>query len=183
MNLQQKQQAVEQLAEKLGTASAFYLTDFVGLTVKRMTDLRARLRREGGEYLVVKNTLAERALEGLDVPGIAEFFRGPTGLVIAPGDPVAPIKALADFARENDNRPVIKAGVVERRALAAADVERLARLPGREQLLAELAGALQAPLSEFVFVLQAKLQETAGLLDALREQRGDDGGSASAAAV
>jgi len=181
MNLQQKQDAVEQLAARLGTASAFYLTDFVGLTVKRMTDLRARLRREGGEYLVVKNTLAERALERLDVPGIAEFFRGPTGLVIAPGDAVAPIKALADFARENDNRPVIKAGVVDRRALAAADVERLARLPGRDQLLAELAGAMQSPLSEFVFVLQAKLQEMAGLLDALREERGGDGSASPAA--
>jgi large subunit ribosomal protein L10 len=183
MNVQQKQQAVEQLATKLGTASAFYLTDFVGISVKRMTDLRARLRREGGEYLVVKNTLAERAIESLDVAGIAEFFRGPTGLVIAPDDPVAPIKALADFARENDNRPSIKAGVVDRRALAAADVERLARLPGRDQLLAELVGSLEAPLSQFAFVLQAKLQEMAGLLDALREQRGDDDGSASPAAV
>jgi large subunit ribosomal protein L10 len=181
MNLQQKQEAVERLAEKLGKASAFYLTDFVGLSVKRITDLRARLRREGGEYLVVKNTLAERALEGLDVPGIAEFFRGPTGLVIAPDDPVAPIRALADFAREHDNRPAIKAGVVERRPLRAAEVERLARLPGRDQLLAQLAGALQAPLSEFVFVLQAKLQEMAGLLDALREERGGDGPASPAA--
>ena len=174
MNLQQKQEAVEALAVKLGRARAFYLTDFVGLPVKRMTDLRARIRREGGEYLVVKNTLAERALAGLDVPGIVEFFRGPTGLVIAVDDPVAPIKALTEFARENENRPAIKAGVVERQALRADQVERLARLPGREQLLAQLAGALQAPLSEFVFVLQAKLQEMAGLLEALRETRGGE---------
>lgn len=176
MNLQQKQDAVVGLAEKLGKANAFYLTDFSGLTVKRVTELRARLRREGGEYLVVKNTLAERALAGLqDMPDIAEFFRGPTGLVIAPGDPVAPIKVLADFAKEHDNRPAIKAGIVERRALGAEEVERLSKLPGREQLLAQLAGALQAPLSEFVFVLQAKLQEMAGLLEALREARGGDG--------
>lgn len=174
MNLQQKKDAVAVLSEKLGKANAFYLTDFVGLPVKRMTDLRARLRREGGEYLVVKNTLAERALEGLDLAGIAEYFRGPTGLVIAPGDPIAPIKALADFAKENNDRPSIKAGVYERKALDASEVQRLSKLPGREQLLSELAGALQAPLSEFVFVLQAKLQETAGLLEALREARGGD---------
>jgi large subunit ribosomal protein L10 len=171
MNLQQKQDAVVGLAEKLGKAQAFYLTDFAGLTVKRMTELRARLRKGGGEYLVVKNTLAERAIAGLGLPDIAEFFQGPTGLVIAPGDPIAPIKVLADFAKENDSRPAIKAGIVERRALRAAEVERLSRLPGREQLLAQLAGALQAPLSEFVVVLQAKLQEMAGLLEALRETR------------
>ena len=174
MNLQEKKEAVAQLAEKLGQAKAFYLTDFVGIAVKEMTKLRARLRAEGGEYLVVKNSLAERAIESLDLPDIAEFFVGPTGLVVAPDDPVAPIRVLADFAKENDDKPSIKAGIVDRTRFDAEQVKRLSRLPGREQLLAQLAGALEAPLSEFVFVLQAKLQETAGLLEALREERGGD---------
>ncbi len=166
-----KHDQVVALAEKLGSAKAFYLTDFTGLNVKRMTQLRARLRQEGLEYLVVKNTLAERALAGLDLPDIAEFFRGPTGVVLGTGDPVAPARVIADFAKENDNRPAVKAGIVERRAVTAAEVERLARLPSRDQLLAELAGALEAPIAQLAFAMQAKLNEFAGLLEALRNER------------
>ncbi len=171
MNTEQKQALVAELTEKLRHANAVYLTDFVGLNVKAMTALRATVRREGGEYLVVKNTLAERALDGLEMPDVAEFFRGPTGLVIAPTDPVAPARALSDFARDHDNRPVVKAGIVDRRAIGAADVERLARLPSRDQLLAQLAGAMQAPMAQLAYALQAKLIEMAGLLEALREAR------------
>ena len=171
MSEHKKQAVVTGLAEKLSGAGTFYLTDFTGLNVKRMTKLRARLREAGFEYLVVKNTLAERALADMDLPDIAEFFRGPTGVVIAHDDPVAPAKVIADFAKENDNRPVVKAGIVERRAVTAAEVERLAKLPPREQLLAELAGAFEAPIAQLAFALEAKLQEFAGLLEALRTER------------
>jgi large subunit ribosomal protein L10 len=183
MNLEQKQGVVTELAEKLRSANGVYLTDFQGLTVKRMTVLRARIRKEGAEYLVVKNTLAERALAGLDLPDIASFFRGPTGLVITVSDPVAAARVIAEFARENDNRPAIKAGIVERRALSAADVQRLAMLPSRDQLLALLAGAFEAPLAQLVFVLQAMLVEMAGLIEALRAKREEEGGAESPAAV
>lgn len=171
MNVQQKKEAVDALATKLRSAKAVYLTDFTGLNVKNMTELRARLRKEGLEYLVVKNTLAERAVSGLDLPDIAEFFRGPTGLVIGNDDPVAAAKILSDFAKEHESRPSVKAGVVEQKAVSAAEVERLSKLPPRDQLLAELAGALEAPMSQFAYVLQAKLQEFAGLLEALRSER------------
>lgn len=170
-NVEQKRQVVDELSEKLREAHAFYLTDFSGLSVKSMTDLRARLRRAGVEYLVVKNTLAERALEALDLPNIAEFFRGPTGLVIGRDDAVTAAKVLEEFAREHDNRPAVKAGIVDRRPVTAKDVGRLAKLPPREQLLAELAGAMQAPLAQLVYLLQAKVGEVAGLLDALRNQK------------
>jgi large subunit ribosomal protein L10 len=171
MKVQEKQQIVDELAGKLSGASAFYLTDFTGLSVKKITDLRARLRKAGVEYLVVKNTLAERALEGLDLPDIAEFFKGPTALAIGRGDAVAAAKVLSDFAREHDDKPAVKAGIVERRAVSPAEVTRLAKLPPREQLLAELAGALQAPMAQLAFLMQAKLQEFAGLLEALRTSR------------
>src|SRR3970040_2391300 len=101
MNLQQKESAVAELVGKLRGANALYLTDFTGLLLKRLTHLRTRTRREGAEYLVVKNTLAERALEAIALPDISEFFRGPTGLVIATNDPVAPARVLAEFARDN----------------------------------------------------------------------------------
>lgn len=171
MKLQEKQAIVDELSAKLRGANAFYLTDFTGLNVKSITDLRRRLRNAGVEYLVVKNTLAERALEGADFPDIAEFFKGPTALVIGQDDPVAPAKVLADFAKEHDNKPAVKAGIVERKAVSAAQIDVLAKLPPREQLLAELAGALEAPMAQLAYVMQAKLYEMAGLLDALRSSR------------
>ncbi|MGH7503233.1 MAG: 50S ribosomal protein L10 [Longimicrobiales bacterium] len=184
MNLEQKQGVVAELTEKLRSANGVYLTDFQGLTVKRITDLRSRIRKEGAEYLVVKNTLAERALAELDLPAeIAEFFRGPTGLLITTKDPAGAAKIIADFAKENDDRPAFKAGIVDRRALTAQEVQRLATLPTREQLLAELAGTLQAPIAQLAFALQAKLVETAGLLEALKLARDGGEGEASPAAV
>lgn len=171
MKVQEKQQIVSDLAGKLGSASAFYLTDFTGLSVKKLTNLRARLRNAGVECIVVKNTLAERALDGLELPDIGQFFKGPTALVISTGDAVAAAKVLSDFAREHDNKPTVKAGIVERRAVGPQEVTRLAKLPPREQLLAELAGALSAPMAQLAFVLQARLYELAGLLEALRTSR------------
>jgi large subunit ribosomal protein L10 len=169
--VEKKQAVVDELAGKLGSAKAFYLTDFTGLNVKKMTALRARMRAEGVEYVVVKNTLALRALEGLEVPDIGEFLTGPTGLVIGTEDAVAAAKVLSDFAKENDDRPAVKVGVVERQQVSAEQVGRLAKLPPREVLLAELAGAMQAPLAQLVFLMQGKLSEMVGLLEALRAQR------------
>jgi large subunit ribosomal protein L10 len=171
MNLEQKTALVEELTEKMKSASAIYLTDFVGLNVKAITQLRARLRKHGFEYVVVKNTLAERAVTDLKLPDVTEHFRGPTGLVIAPKDPIGPAKLLTDFAKEHDSRPAVKAAIVERRAVSAAEVQRLAALPPREVLLAQIAGALEAPMSQFAYVLQAKLIEMGGLLEALRASR------------
>ena len=171
---EKKQETVTELHEKLENANAFYLTDFTGLTVKKVTELRSRLRKAGIEYVVVKNTLAERALEGLDLPDVAQFFKGPTAVAIGTADPVAAAKVLVDFAKENDNKPAMKAGVVEGKAYTPKQVDQLAKLPGREQLLAELAGSMNGIMAGMYFVLQAKLQETLGLLEALREQKGTD---------
>jgi large subunit ribosomal protein L10 len=171
MKLEAKEAVVTELTEKLRAAHAFYLTDFSGLNVKSITDLRRRLRKAGVEYLVVKNTLAERALQGSALPDIAEHFRGPTAIAIGHKDPVTPAKVLSDFAREHDNKPVVKGGIVERRAVTAAQIDALAKLPPREELLAQLAGALAAPMAQLAYMLQAKLYEMAGLLDALRASR------------
>jgi large subunit ribosomal protein L10 len=171
MKVEAKHTIVEELAGKLNGAQAFYLTDFSGLNVKSITDLRARLRRAGVEYVVVKNTLAQRALEAGDYPDIGEFFAGPTGLVIGRDDAVTAAKVLEEFAREHDNRPTVKVGIVEGRSVSAAEVGRIAKLPPREQLLAELAGALQAPMAQMVFLMQGLLGEFVGLLEALRAER------------
>ncbi|MEO5509462.1 MAG: 50S ribosomal protein L10 [Longimicrobiales bacterium] len=172
MNVQEKKQAiVDDLNGKLKSASSFYLADFTGLNVKRVTELRRRLRKEGIEYVVVKNTLAERAMVNLDLPDLGVHFKGPTALVIGQGDAVTAAKVLADFAKENDNRPSVKAGIVDRKAVTSQEVGRLAKLPPREQLLAELAGALEAPMAQLAAALEAKLHEFVGLLEALRTER------------
>jgi large subunit ribosomal protein L10 len=171
MNLEQKQEAVARLTAKLKDANAFYLTDFTGLNVKHATELRSRLRKAGVEYIVVKNTLAQRVLEDLQLTDVSKFFTGPTGLVIGRTDPVAAAKVLEEFAKTHNDRPSLKAGIVDRKAVTPKDIGRLAKLPPREQLLAELAGALEAPMAQMLYVLQAKLTEVVGLLDALKAER------------
>ena len=169
--IERKQAVVDELTGKLEGAHGFFLTDFTGITVKHMTELRAKLRDAGIEYIVVKNTLATRALGGLDLPEIGDFFAGPTGLVIGRDNAVEAAKILDEFAKSHDDRPKVKAGLVERKPVSAAEVSRLAKLPPREQLLAELLGAMQAPLAQFAYVVQAHVNEFAGLLEALRAER------------
>ena len=114
-------------------ATALYYTDFTGLNVKRMTDLRRRLRKANVEYVVIKNTLALRAVNESGLVG--ERLRGPTGLVVAK-DPIAAAKVITDFAKENDQRPAVKGGVFEGDAIDKAQVTKLASMPSREQMLA-----------------------------------------------
>jgi large subunit ribosomal protein L10 len=171
MKREEKDQFIGELQEKLGGASAFYLTDFTGLNVKQMTQFRARLRKQGVEYVVVKNTLAQRALQGLDLPDVAGFFTGPTGVVIGRDDAVAAAKALTDFAREFGDKPAVKVGIVERREVSADQVKKLADLPPREVLLAQIAGGLQAPMARLAGGMSQLLAGFARAVDALRQQK------------
>jgi large subunit ribosomal protein L10 len=171
MKRQEKDAFIGELQAKLGEARAFYLTDFTGLNVKQMTQFRARLRKEGVEYVVVKNTLAQRALQELDLPDIAEHFAGPTGLVIGREDPVAAAKVITTFAREFGDRPAVKVGVVERRSYDADQVKRLADMPPREVLLAQIAGGLQAPMARLAGGMSQILAGFARAVDALRQQK------------
>jgi large subunit ribosomal protein L10 len=168
MNKTEKSQLVSELTEKIKGAKALYYTDFTGLNVKRMTELRRRLRRAGVEYVVIKNTLALRAVNESGLVG--ERLRGPTGIVVAV-DPVAGAKVLTDFAKENDARPSVKGGMFDGRAIDSEQVKKLASMPSREQLLAELAGSFQAPLATFVGSLNGLLYTFVGALDALKNQR------------
>lgn len=165
-----KQAVIDDLHGKLSEASAFYLTDFTGMNVKQMTEFRARLRKEGVEYVVVKNTLAQRALTDLELPDVAGFFSGPTGLVIS-RDPVAAARIISDFAREFDNKPAVKYGVVERKEVGPEQVKQLAGLPPKEVLLAQLAGGLNAPTTRLAGGLQNILSGFIRAVDALRQER------------
>jgi len=176
MNRSEKESFVADLRERITKAPVVYLTDFSGLNVKSITRLRRSLRDSGAEYVVVKNRLAKLAFDETELPNIFEDMTGPTGVVLGYDDVVTPAKALTDFAKEHNNKPVFKLGILDNQILQPEHIDRLAKLPPREQLLAEIAGALQAPLAALAGALEAKLQETAGLLDALREERQQAGG-------
>ena len=176
MNRTEKEQLVAELKEKLESATALYYTDFTGLNVKRMTDLRRRLRKANVEYVVIKNTLALRAVNESGLVG--SKLKGPTGLVVAK-DPVAAAKVITDFAKENDKKPAVKGGVFEGKAIDTAQVTKLASMPSREQMLAELGAGLQAPMAGFLGALNGVLYMFAGALEGLRAQKeGAAGGSA-----
>lgn len=174
MNRAQKQAFTEEFRSEAENAGALYLTDFTGLDVKLMTLLRRRIRESGGRYLVVKNRLARRAFDDLDISGLETHLSGPTGIVFGTTDAVEPARVLVDFAKENAQRPAFKVGVVEGRVIGEEQFLKVATLPARDVLMAQLAGALEGPMAAFVGALEGKLQEFAGLLDALREKIRED---------
>jgi large subunit ribosomal protein L10 len=171
MTREQKEAFVAEFQERLGRSEAIFLTDFTGLNVKAMTSLRSQLKKAGGEYLVVKNRLVRRALAETEIPDISRFLEGPTGVVFGDDDVVAAARTVTDFAKENGDRPVFKVGVLETSVLDAAQIDRVASLPPREELLSQVAGVLSAPMSALVGAMSGKLQEMAGLVEALREER------------
>jgi large subunit ribosomal protein L10 len=172
MDRTRKETFVTELRERINRAPVMYLTDFSGLDVQSMTKLRSALRNSGAEYVVVKNRLAKRVFtESDDLPDISESLTGPTGFVFGYEDAAAAAKALSDFAKDHDKKPAFKLGVLDNKVLQPEQVEKIAKLPPREQLLAELAGAFEAPMAMLATALEAKLQETVGLLEALREER------------
>jgi large subunit ribosomal protein L10 len=175
MNRTEKQSFVEEFRERIQEAPAVFLTDFTGLDVQSMTVLREELKRTGAEYLVVKNRLVRLALQELDLPDLSEWLTGPTGVVLGHTGPVDAARAISDFAKSHDDRPVFKVGVLDNSVVGAAQIERLAKLPPREILLAMLAGALEAPMAALAGAMEAKLQEVSGLFQALQEREGGGG--------
>jgi large subunit ribosomal protein L10 len=170
-----KETFVEEFRERLQDSPAIFLTDFTGLDVKSMTVLRDELRKTGAEYLVVKNRLVRRALENTEIPDLSEWLLGPTGVVIGHTGPVEAAKAVADFAKNHNDRPAFKVAVLDNAVLDPSQIERLAKLPTRDVLLSMLAGALEAPLAALAWAMEAKLQEMSGLLEALRAEKEGEG--------
>jgi large subunit ribosomal protein L10 len=159
MKRSDKDQLVAELKGKLEGAAAVYYTDFTGLNVKSMTTLRRRFRKAGVEYVVIKNTLALRAVNEAGLTGQA--LKGPTGVVVAK-DAIAAAKLLADFAKENDSKPSIKGGLWEGKAVDEAMVKKLASMPTRDEALSILVGTFNSVLSMFALALEAKKTQLEG---------------------
>lgn len=156
MKRTEKEQLVSELRGKMDGATALYFTDFTGLNVKRMTELRRRLRKAGVEYVVIKNTLALRAVSESGLT--AEPLKGPTGVAVSK-DPVTAAKVLVDFAKENEQRPSLKGGLVDGSVVTEAEVRKLATLPTRDVALGLLAGAMNGVLMVFALALEARKQQ------------------------
>jgi large subunit ribosomal protein L10 len=168
-----KATAVAELTEQFRNSGATVLTEYRGLTVAQLTQLRRALGRET-TYAVAKNTLAKRAATSAGIDGLDELFTGPTALTFVSGDVVEAAKGLRDFAKANP-KLVIKGGIFEGKAITAAEVNKLADLESREVLLAKLAGAMKANLSKAAALFQAPLSKTARLAAALQEKREQEG--------
>lgn len=170
MEREAKTAAVEALQASFGAAKAAVLTDFRGLTVADMTDLRRHLRKAAVEYKVVKNTLAVRALRAGGMEGLAPYFEGPTGVAISRTDPLAPARALLAWGK---GRPAftVKAGMVEGVVMGPAEIAVVAALPGREVLLSRMLSVLKAPVRNLASVLHGQVRSLAAVLAEVRQQR------------
>jgi large subunit ribosomal protein L10 len=166
----EKQELLTDYEAGLAQAPHAFLLGFSGITVPQVTELRAKVRSTGGRYVVVKNTLALRAVEGRALAELSDRFQGPTAVVWSGADPVALAKVLTDFAK---TVPAIefKGGLVEGRKIAAGQVKEIAELPSREALIAKLLFLLQSPVTRFVRVLAALPQQLVSVLDQVRTQK------------
>ena len=161
-----KQAAVAEIVDSFNDAAGAVLTDYRGLTVKELQDLRRSLG-ENADYAVVKNTLAKLAATEVGISGFDELLTGPTAIAFIKGDVVEAAKGLRDFAKTNPAL-VIKGGILDGNLLDAKEISKLASLESREVLLAKLAGAMLASLSQTVYLLNAPLAQAARLAGALQ---------------
>jgi large subunit ribosomal protein L10 len=170
----EKVAVVEEIRAKLGEADAAVLTEYRGLTVTAIAELRGALRPAGAQYKVFKNTLARRAAEEAGLTELIPLLQGPTAIAFISGDAVVAAKALRDFGRTNAAL-VIKGGLLGPRILTPADVEALAEIQPREVLLARMAGGFQAPLTKAAGLFQAFTRNAAYGFKALIDRRVEAG--------
>jgi large subunit ribosomal protein L10 len=174
MNRTQKVAMVESLGADLAQAPNAILFAFAGLKVPEVTELRRQVRGTKSKYLVVKNTLALRATKGTALEALAEHFTGGTAVAYNQNAPVALAKVLAAFAKTNPNL-VFKAAVIEGRAITALEVQAIAELPTREELIARVLGLMQSPLRRLVTVLNGPVRNLAGVVSQIAEQKSKSG--------
>jgi large subunit ribosomal protein L10 len=159
-----KAEVVEDLSKVFAKAGSVVVAHYSGMTVAQMSELRARMRREGASFRVAKNRLAVRALKGTPIEGIAHLFKGPTGIAVS-DDPVAASKVAVTYAKDND-KLVILGGVVGTTALDANGVKQLATLPSLDELRGKIVGLLVAPATKIAGVVQAPAGQLARVIGA-----------------
>lgn len=174
-NMSKKQAVVAELKEQLTSAKGVVLTGYKGLTVAQDTALRREFREAGVTYHVVKNTMLRLAAQEAGIEGLDEHLEGTTAFAFSAEDAVAPAKVIGGFIKKNklDDAGVlmIKVGMVEGQVIDAKEVNALATLPSREELIAKMIGSMNAPISNTVNVLQGVIRKAVYVLDAVRAQK------------
>ena len=170
MKLEKKKQIVEELREKFSRSKIIILTDYKGLNVSEINDLRGQLKDSQIEYRVVKNSLLARAAEDTDVAKISESFTGPSAIALSYDDPVAPAKVLKKFA-EDKKKLEIKIGIMEGSVLDPGQIQALSELPSQEVLLAKLLSVLVAVPSNLVNALADAPRRVVNVLQAIQDQK------------
>lgn len=172
MPTKQKIATVAHLTEQMQNAKAVVFADYRGLTVSQMSELRKELAKHDATLEVTKNSLMNLAAKGAEKEVAAEVLQGPTATLFAFGDEVAPIKALVDFAKEQE-LPTVKAGFLGTTVLSQSQVAALAALPSRDVLIAQTVGTIKAPLTGLVNVLAGNQRGLVYALAAIRDQKAD----------
>jgi len=167
---QQKAEIVAEIKEKLGNARGAVLTDYRGLNVAEMTELRAKLREANVEYKVLKNTLVTIAARDMGLEGLDPYLEGPTAIAFGTEDAVSPAKILSKFAKDHKDLE-IKAGILEGKVIGIEEIKALAELPTREELLAQVLRGMQAPMAGFANVLQGTIRNLVYVLEAIRKEK------------
>ena len=167
----ERNEQLAQIKEEFAAASALYFTGYEGMTVEAITEVRANLRNVGAKYIVVKNTLARIALEGMNVEGISSELKGPIGVVVATTDATAPAKVIKNYNKDNSDKMPFKAGYLDGTVFIGEDVNKLADLASREDLYSMLLSCLQAPITKMAGTLNGILTNFVRTVDAVREQK------------
>ena len=165
-----KEEAVREIAERLKRAKGVYLTDFTGLKVSELNELRRRCREAGVEYRVVKNTFTRLAVREADLECLLDYLIGPNAFSLGYEDPIAPAKVLKDFAKERA-LPRIKVGLLEGRLMSPEEVGRIADLPSREVLLSRVFSSFISPLYGFVLTVEGVLSSFLAVLEAVKSKK------------
>lgn len=172
----QKEARVEELKKQLTSKSTVLLGDFTGMDVATATEMRQRLREASVEYRVVKNSLAKLAMEEAGFSALTEHMTGPNGFVMTDGDAAIAAKIMVEF-ETSKKTPQIRTGIIDAAVVTAADIRRIAELPSREVLLAQIAAGFQAPVAGLARLLNELSRKLVATLDAVAKQKGAESGA------
>lgn len=167
-----KQKAIEELNDVFAKATSAVLANYQGISASGLTALRAHLKSRSLDFRVVKNTLAQRAAKDTPFEALESEFTGPVSILVSYDDPVAPAKALADFAKTKpEKNPEILCGLVDGKKISQAEVNELSQLPSKDVLISQMLSVFQGPTTQFVGVFSAMLRKLVGTLDAIKEKK------------
>lgn len=166
-----KTEKVEEIKEVISKAKVAIVSDYRGLSVAEITNLRRRLQKEDGDYTVVKNTLAKIAIKDTQFEGLSEFLKGPSAIAFGFGDEVAPAKVILQYLKEAKKTNEVKGGVLDGKVISASDVKAISSLPSKQELLAKIMGSLNSPAQGMANTLNGVARALVCAMEEVRKQK------------